>query len=278
MDSLAEIEAFWNAHPCGEASVDAEITDPERFFREYDAARYRAAPDILRCLDAIDWRDKEVLEVGLGQGADAEQIIRRGAHWTGLDLTPESVRRVLLRLTSRNLPFREVVQGSITAPPFRDHCFDIIFSHGVLHHIPDAAGVSRELARLLRPDGELIVMLYARWSVDYLATLTARRALLVWHYLRGQSEGGWGTQVATAHTMGLTNYLRTANFLSRNTDGPQNPHSRVYDRWTISKDFPQFRLTRAYKRYLYPPPLPPRLFGLEKLFGWHLWAHLRHRQ
>ena len=269
-----EIRDFWNANPCGEYDMGRPF-DGEAFFHEYDAARYRAAPHILECLDAIDWRGKEVLEVGLGQGADSEQIIRRGAHWTGLDLTPESVRRVTMRLQGRGLPYRDIRCGSITSAPFPDRSFDIIFSHGVLHHIPDIAAVSRELARLLKPDGELIVMLYARWSINYAATLTARRALLVWRYLRGHTEGPWGVQVALARKMGLLRYLRTDNFLSRNTDGPENPHSRVYDRWSIRRDFPQFRLVRAYKHYLYPPPLPPKLLGLERLCGWHLWAHLK---
>ncbi len=270
----ADIRDFWNAHPCGENEVSESTADLERFFTAYDAARYRAAPHLLPTLDAIDWQGKQVLEIGLGQGADSEQLIRRGAVWSGLDITPEAVRRVRYRLTSRKLPFRDVVQGSITVAPFSDRSFDVIFSHGVLHHIPDVHAVSRECARLLKPGGALIVMLYARWSADYFLTLTARRALLLSHVLRGTMTGNWGIQVRIAKEMGLSRYLGTANMLNRNTDGPENPHTRVYDTASIRRDFPQFSLTRSYKRYLYPPPLPPRCLGLERLLGWHLWAHL----
>ncbi|MGH8260386.1 MAG: hypothetical protein ACREUG_11935, partial [Steroidobacteraceae bacterium] len=76
MDEAA-IEAFWNQNPCGDLQVGGLAGrggDYEAFFADYDAHRYRKEAHILRCLDAIDFRGKRVLEVGLGQGADSEQI------------------------------------------------------------------------------------------------------------------------------------------------------------------------------------------------------------
>jgi hypothetical protein len=46
---------------------------------QYDAFRYSREGHILGCLDGIDFRGAKLLEIGLGQGADSEQIIRRGA-------------------------------------------------------------------------------------------------------------------------------------------------------------------------------------------------------
>src|SRR5437016_8060559 len=89
LPSEADIRDFWNTHPCGAEMIPADFrADAEEFFRSYDAHRYRVEPHILECLDKIDWRGKEVLEIGLGQGADSEQLVRRGARWNGLDLTP----------------------------------------------------------------------------------------------------------------------------------------------------------------------------------------------
>ena len=90
----AEIRAFWNADPCGDSQVGGLrrqfAGDHLEFFERYDAYRYAHEGHILACLDAIDFQRKKVLEIGLGQGADSEQIVRRGARWSGIDLTAES--------------------------------------------------------------------------------------------------------------------------------------------------------------------------------------------
>lgn len=56
---------------------------------------------------------------------------------SGVDLTAESIARVQARLTLRDLPCKELRQGSVLDLPFADDTFDMVFSHGVLHHVPD---------------------------------------------------------------------------------------------------------------------------------------------
>src|SRR5215470_8853196 len=127
-----EIRTFWDANPCGEGLVAGQgfAADPGDFFARYDAYRYRTEPHILSCLDAIDFQGRRTLEIGLGQGADSEQIIHRGALWSGIDLTAESVARVRLRLTARRLPFESLAQASALSIPFADGSFDVVFGHG----------------------------------------------------------------------------------------------------------------------------------------------------
>ena len=48
----------------------------------------------------------------------------------------------------------------------------------------------------------------------------------------------------------------------------------VYDRRSIEPDFPSFRVTRTYKRFMHAPPLPVHRLPGETLMGWHLWARL----
>ena len=275
-----EIQDFWNRFPCGELQVvglQQRRGDYEAFFSDYDRMRYAKEGHILRCLDAIDFRDKQVLEIGLGQGADSEQLIRRGALWSGLDLTAESVARVRMRLALRDLPHRAVKQGSVLHIPYEAGSFDMVFSHGVLHHVPEIGAAQREIHRVLKPGGELVVMLYARWSLNYLVSIcVARRLGLLALYLAGRDPGGiFGQHLANARERGLWNYLRMENFIHRNTDGPLNPYAKVYDLRAVARDFPDFRILRAYKRFMHAPPLPVGALPLERLLGWHLWVHLR---
>ena len=76
-----QVQSFWQQHPCGDMQVGGLNRfgkDYRVFFEKYDAFRYREYPELLRLLDAMDFKGEKVLEVGLGEGADSEQIIRRG--------------------------------------------------------------------------------------------------------------------------------------------------------------------------------------------------------
>jgi len=257
--------------------------DYERFFTAYDRWRYRQESHIPACLDQIDWHGKRVLEIGLGQGAESEQLIRRGARWSGLDLTQESVDRVTARLAIRSLPHDALRTGSALSIPWADDSFDIVFSHGVLHHVPDIRTAGDEIHRVLKPGGTLIAMLYSRRSLNYQVSIKLlRRAALAAAYPLRRSglvrrSPMLRQHVANAERDGLRRYLQIDTFTHRNTDGPLNPYARVYSPREVRDAFPSFELVRAYMRYMHAPPLPVHRLPGERWLGWHLWVHLRAR-
>lgn len=281
------IEAFWSAHPCGDHLVggldDRFAGDYEQFFEQYDAWRYDQEGHIPACLDGLRLRGRRTLEIGLGEGAEAEQLIRRGALYSGLDLTSTSIERVRQRLARRDLPYDDLRQGSALEIPWPDDSFDVVFSHGVLHHIPDILTAQREIHRVLKPSGELIVMLYAKRSLNYQVSIKVLRRLglaLVYPFARlglYHPKGMVAQHVDNASREGLFHYLRLRRFVHRSTDGPLNPFARVYDLYDVAQDFPDFDITRSYQRYMHAPPLPVHGLPFERLAGWHLWVHLRPR-
>jgi ubiquinone/menaquinone biosynthesis C-methylase UbiE len=277
-----EIQKFWQNHPCGEEFVggaEKYEADYSRFFESYDKFRYTKEPHILECLKNIDFKGKRTLEIGLGQGADAEQIIGLGADWFGLDLTHESTKRVQVRLDLRRLKTSGITNGSAVEMPFADDSFDLVFSHGVLHHIPEINRAQKEIHRVLKPDGELVVMLYAKNSLNYrLSIALLRRLGLIGMYISKQNANGLlGQHLKNARAAGLWNYLKMKNFIHRNTDGAFNPYSKVYDLREVRRDFPDFKVVKSYKRFMHAPPLPVTKLPLEKFLGWHFWVHLKPR-
>src|SRR5215471_2913509 len=186
------VQQFWQNHACGDAQVgglrERFGDDYERFFTEYDRFRYQNERHLATCIDALDVGGKQVLEIGLGEGADSERLIREGARWSGVDLTAESVERVRTRLALRELPYEELRQGSVLDLPFADDSFDMVFSHGVLHHVPEIRQAQAEIHRVLRPGGELVAMLYARGSLNYFVSIgVIRRAALLAAYPLAQA-------------------------------------------------------------------------------------------
>lgn len=276
-----EIRDFWQAHPCG-AELAGDLAAEERqaysdFFERYDAFRYSKEPHILENLKRINFEGKEVLEIGLGQGADAEQIARMGGKFSGVDLTDEAVKRTKMRFSLRNLTYGRIEKASALDLPFADASFDIVYSHGVLHHIPEIKRAQREIARVLKPDGRLIAMLYAKWSLNYiLAIFAARRLGLAALYLTGAKVSGiYGDHLANARRTGLRNYLRIKNFINVSTDGPFNPYSKVYGLKEIREDFPDFEIVSSVKHFMHAPPLPVGWLPLAGVLGWHLWVEMR---
>jgi SAM-dependent methyltransferase len=279
----AAVRGFWQLHPCGDQQVggltQAFAGDYRKFFREYDAFRYRHEAHILRALDRFQWAGKKVLEIGIGQGADAEQLIHRGARWSGLDLTQESVDRMKMRAELHDLPTEDLKVGSALDIPYGDHQFDVVFSHGVLHHIPEIRQAELEIRRVLKPAGSLIMMVYAKHSLNYQVSIRIirRLGLALLMPVPGKLPDIYERHRENARNVGLANYLRLHNFVHRSTDGPDNPYSKVYTVRELERDFPNFRIAEAFKLWMHAPPLPSRWLPGERLLGWHLWARLEPR-
>jgi SAM-dependent methyltransferase len=277
----SEIKDFWQANPCGAERV-GDMADNERqtyvdFFERYDAYRYGKEPHIIANLNRIDFAGKQTLEIGLGQGADSEQIARGGGLFSGVDLTDEAVKRTKMRFSLTGLPFERIEKASALDLPFGDNHFDIVFSHGVLHHIPDIAAAEREIFRVLKPDGQLVVMLYAKWSLNYLLSISVLRRLgLIGLYVTRSKAGGvYGDHLSNARRNGLGKYLAMKNFIHVSTDGPFNPYSKVYGLSDVRNDFPNFEIIKAEKHFMHAPPLKVKWLPLAGLLGWHLWVTMK---
>src|ERR1043166_4956877 len=246
-----DIKDFWQTHPCG-AELVGDLNDESRgeyeeFFRRYDDYRYTVEPHILSNLRQIDFAGKKVLEVGLGQGADAEQIVRQGAIFSGVDLTDEAVKRTRMRFSLMGLSYETIERASALGLPFDDDSFDIVYSHGVFHHIPDIKTAEKEIFRVLRPGGQLIVMLYAKRSLNYLLSISVLRRLgLLGLYGLGIRAGGiYDDHLENARNVGIWKYLSTKNFINVCTDGPFNPYSKVYGIGEVRADFPHFEIVKS---------------------------------
>jgi ubiquinone/menaquinone biosynthesis C-methylase UbiE len=279
-----EIKDFWQTHPCG-AELVGDLTEESRdnyldFFKRYDDYRYTKEPHILSNLKRIDFHGKKILEIGLGQGADSEQIARRGGIFSGVDLTNEAVKRTKMRFSLKGLSFDRIEQASALDLPFEENSFDIVYSHGVLHHIPEIRKADQEIFRVLKPDGHLIVMLYAKRSLNFLLSISVlRRIGLLGLYGFGiKASGIYGDHLENARRVGIWNYIRMKNFIHVSTDGPFNPYSKVYSLKEVREDFPDFEVVKCESHFMHAPPLPVKWLPLAGLLGWHLWVWMKPRK
>jgi ubiquinone/menaquinone biosynthesis C-methylase UbiE len=285
------VRAFWQANPCGIKFADAP-PGTRRFFELVEEHRYQKEWHIPEAADFAGTQGLKVLEIGCGLGTDGAQFAVAGAHYTGVDLTDAAIELAQTRFEIFNL------QGKFhTADAekldFADGSFDLVYSHGVLHHTPDIERAVSEIHRVLKPGGRAVVMLYHRDSYNYRVNISLlRRAgaqLLRWeagidliHRLTGESLESL-RQHADQLRRNRRDYLREEEFLSQNTDGAGNPLARVYSRGDaleVFKDFAEVELRAHFlnKRWL---PLIGNLLSrsaesrLAARWGWHLWIYAK---
>ena len=114
-----------------------------------------------RLREALDPHPGErVLEVGPGTGYYALEV----AEWIGpdgqleiFDLQPEMLDHTLRRSGERGLANVTATQGDATRLPFDDAKFDAAYLVTVLGEVPDQDAALRELRRVLKPGGRLVV-------------------------------------------------------------------------------------------------------------------------
>jgi SAM-dependent methyltransferase len=102
-----------------------------------------------------------VLDVACGTGNVALPAARAGARVTGLDLTPELLARARALAAADGLDVA-FVEGDAEALPFPDASFDVVLSTFGVMFAPDAVQAGRELVRVLRPGGRMVLCNWTR--------------------------------------------------------------------------------------------------------------------
>ena len=157
------------------------------------------------------------------------------------------------------------VERSIIELPFDDASFDLVYSMGVIHHLPDTERACLRVSprpAAGRSSDRAIVMVYHRDSFNYRFTiLVLRRALVSLLLLPGGPAlvgrlTGERIDVLEGHRHLLRehglNYVRDHQlFLNNNTDGPGNPLSKVYGRKEARELFARFDEVRTTVRFLH---------------------------
>jgi 2-polyprenyl-3-methyl-5-hydroxy-6-metoxy-1,4-benzoquinol methylase len=102
-------------------------------------------------LGGVDLGGKDFLDGGSGGGHFSAAAVARGARVTSLDVGEKLLEQVKRRCDSTR------VVGSILDIPFDDGSFDVVMSTEVIEHTPEPELAVRELCRVVRPGGLLVL-------------------------------------------------------------------------------------------------------------------------
>jgi ubiquinone/menaquinone biosynthesis C-methylase UbiE len=250
-----QVQRQWNQNPVG--SQHARDSQPHTldWFLEVERHRYGVyAPWMPEVMEFSRHGGQDVLEIGGGIGTDLAQFAAHGARVTDVDLAAGH-----LRLTEENFRLRGLqgrfIHRDAESLPFPDESFDLVYSHGVLHHTPNTRAVVAEIRRVLRPGGRAIVMLYAENSLHYWRKMAWRFGV----------KDGWLDRMSMGEIMSRV-VERSAN--------EARPLVKVYTKARAAALFAAFADVEILRRQLLPEELPDGLKWaasfLERNFGWNL--------
>jgi ubiquinone/menaquinone biosynthesis C-methylase UbiE len=126
-------------------------------------AKGSSNPFSAQLLDAIGF-NKLVLECGCGTGQLSHFLQLNNNNVLGVDMTLASLALAVEHRRRNGLARSAFCQMNVFDLAIRDNSFDVVISHGVLHHTPDARAAFASIVRKVKPGGIMMVGLYNRYA------------------------------------------------------------------------------------------------------------------
>lgn len=154
--------------------------------------RYNRISDIYEVMDKMikdEWRlnllskiSGNVLEVGIGTGANLPFYPAKTQSLTGVNFSQGMLKHTKEKVAKGRYPFPiRLMEADIQELPFPDNTFDTIVSTCVFCSVPDPLSGLKELKRVCKPDGRIVMLEHMRsdqkWVgivMDLLNPLTVR--------------------------------------------------------------------------------------------------------
>lgn len=100
---------------------------------------------------------KDVLEVGVGTGRNLS-LYPSGVHVTGIDFSSKMLNRARRKLESLKRTDIRLVEADVQALHFEDQSFDTVLTSCVFCSVPDPVRGLKEIRRVLRASGRLVML------------------------------------------------------------------------------------------------------------------------
>jgi phosphatidylethanolamine/phosphatidyl-N-methylethanolamine N-methyltransferase len=98
-----------------------------------------------------------VLEVGVGTGINLS-LYPRSCTITGIDLSSKMLEKAQKRIVSKRLGHCHVMEMNAEEMAFPDDSFDVVYAPYVISVVPDPVKVAREMYRVCRPGGRVVIL------------------------------------------------------------------------------------------------------------------------
>ncbi len=249
MTTIDAVKKYWDDRPCNIRHSDKEIGTLE-YFNEVTRKKFYVEPHIISFSNFVRWSGKKVLDIGCGLGTIGVNFAFNDAHYTGVELSEESLKLAKKRFQlydQEGIFYSGNAEELSTFVPVEK--YDLVYSFGVIHHSPHPEKILSEIKKYMNKDSILKIMLYAKDSW--------KNYMIESGY--DQPEAQYGCPVANIYTkQDVVDLLEGYEILSIDQD-----HIFPYNVEYYKKG--------AYVKQPWFSEMPDKMFKvLEKNLGWHL--------
>ena len=165
----SDVQNYWDSNTCNTKwNFPGVEKGTKRYYEATKLRKYEIEPHIPQFADFPRWKGKKVLEVGGGFCTTALDFALAGAILTVVDMSPTSLKLCRERFIAYDPEFNNTVRfivgdaEKLTTILSDDiGTFDLVWSFGVIHHSPEPQKSMNEFAKLVKPGGEVKIMVYA---------------------------------------------------------------------------------------------------------------------
>lgn len=172
-----ENRAWWEKHPM---RYDWNQPIPfdefsKEFFEEIDRRFFANVKQFMPwrktpfdpLIDFDSLAEKDVLEIGTGNGSHALLLARHAKSFVGIDITDYAVKSTTERMRHFAIDNARIVRMDAEHMDFGNESFDYIWTWGVIDHSANTEAILKEMQRVLKPGGIAVTMVYHRGFWNY---------------------------------------------------------------------------------------------------------------
>ncbi|KAA3607032.1 MAG: class I SAM-dependent methyltransferase [Calditrichaeota bacterium] len=142
----------------------------DAFSESYEVERHKGYHKMLDDLETqIVYKylkeSSNVLELGCGTGLILQRVKDRCKNSFGIDISLGMLKK------AKPKKLNKILQGDLTALPYKDDTFDLLYSFKVLAHVKEMKKAFSEFDRVLSKDGVMILEFYNKSSIRYLVKM-----------------------------------------------------------------------------------------------------------
>lgn len=179
----------------------------DKVSRKYDYDAYVRGPENEANLRTLlehlgDPTGKQIIEVGCGSGFTSLALAQRGARCALLDVSSEALAGAKAGFAQHGLPEPESYLGDALRSTVPSDRFDLVWNGGVIEHFYDPGKelLVREMLRMARPGGLVIIMVPNRWCWQF-------QLVQAWQKLRGSWKYGFEDDMSPRRLRRMTERL-----------------------------------------------------------------------